>query len=157
MPEVSRPAVEHAARRSWKSQEQKTLVIGKLIEGSAEYQATIERIRKNANRARAEAAKKQHEVSNPRIGESKPVLVFPQSVGRPENKASEIVSSLENACTTEPEAFPSFPEPKNKGLVKSSLFRSSLNVREHQKTATKMVTPQSEARPSPKKHDHPVW
>jgi N6-adenosine-specific RNA methylase IME4/ParB-like chromosome segregation protein Spo0J len=47
---------EHAARRSWKSQEQKALVIGVLIEASDEYQVALAKIRDEANRARAEAA-----------------------------------------------------------------------------------------------------
>jgi hypothetical protein len=69
---------EHAARRSWKSQEQKALVLGKLVEGSAEYLEAQAKIQEEADRARSEAAQKQHKVSNPRIGESKPILVAPQ-------------------------------------------------------------------------------
>jgi hypothetical protein len=82
---------------------------------SVRVYAARAKIREEANRARGEAAKKQHEVSNPRIGEVKPVLVVPQSVGLPKNKTSEIAASLGNACTTEPEALPSLQEPKNKG------------------------------------------
>jgi N6-adenosine-specific RNA methylase IME4 len=87
---------EHAARRGWKSQEQKALVIGKLIEGSKEFQTALARIREEANTARAEAAQVQHKVSNPRLGETKPVLVVPQFEALPNSKKISPPVNLES-------------------------------------------------------------
>lgn len=55
-------------------------------EHSAAWQAERKRIQDEANRKRAEAAKAQHEVSNPRAGE---VLVPPQVVERPKTESRE--------------------------------------------------------------------
>ena len=86
---------EHAARRSWLSQEQKALVIGKLVDGSSEYQACKLKIQEDANRARSGAARSQHAVSNPRAGEEKPALVVPQVEARPNRTADAKASLLE--------------------------------------------------------------
>jgi hypothetical protein len=70
-----------AARRSWKSLEQKALVIGKLIEGSGEYQATLTKIREEASKARAEAANVRRQADGTLGGKvNQPVV--PQSVAR---------------------------------------------------------------------------
>jgi len=47
---------EHEGRRSWKSSEQKALVVGALLSSSKEFQTQQRRIREEANRARSEAA-----------------------------------------------------------------------------------------------------
>jgi N6-adenosine-specific RNA methylase IME4 len=49
----------HEARRSWKNQEQKVLVIGALHEGSEDWKAKQKEIQAEANRKRSEAAKAQ--------------------------------------------------------------------------------------------------
>ena len=46
-------------------------------------------MRDEANRKRAEAAKEQHQVSNPRLGETKPVLVSPQLEAEPNDDRPE--------------------------------------------------------------------
>jgi hypothetical protein len=52
------------------------------------------KIQEEANMARAEAAKEQHAVSNPRDGETKPVLVVAQSVPPPKkHKERELKSA----------------------------------------------------------------
>ena len=82
---------EHDARRSWRNQEQKVLVIGALIDRSADWKAEQRRIREQANKARVDAAKEQHAISSPRHGQQKPVLVEPQVEAppkRPVNKTS---------------------------------------------------------------------
>jgi hypothetical protein len=90
---------EHAARRSWKSQEQKALVVGKLIKGSEEYQSALTKIQEEANRARSEAAKEQHKVSNPWAGEKMETeVVIPQIEGTPpfrdKNKGAEAKAAM---------------------------------------------------------------
>ena len=96
---ASRQAVRVSVRRSWLSQEQKALVLGRLIEQSAEYQAERERIREEANKARAEAAKEQHTVSNPRAGEKKTdVLVEPQLEALPKYSKTENKTSTAKAA-----------------------------------------------------------
>jgi ParB-like chromosome segregation protein Spo0J len=75
---------EHAARRSWKSQEQKALVIGKLIEGSTEYQIAIEKIQEEANKARAEAANVRRQADGTLGGKTNQPVV-PQIVARLEH------------------------------------------------------------------------
>lgn len=63
--------------------EQRYLIWADVAEHSAEWQAAQQAIREEANRKRSEAAKEQHEVSNPRAGES---LVVGQTVLPPETK-----------------------------------------------------------------------
>jgi hypothetical protein len=82
---------EHAARRSWKSQEQKALVIGELIERSEEYQESLTKIQEEANKVRSEAANSRRGIGG-RL-ESKPVV--PQSVAR-------LVDSAESKKTIKP-------------------------------------------------------
>jgi hypothetical protein len=79
---------EHEARRSWKSQEQKAIVNGKLVDASDEWEKKQKKIQDDANRARSEAAREQHGISNPRAGEIKPTLVPGQSVPEPKNNDS---------------------------------------------------------------------
>jgi len=67
---------EHLARRSWKSQEQKALVEGALVEQSAAWQAERGRIRTEANAARAEKAK-GHEFRGNQHAEPEPEVVEP--------------------------------------------------------------------------------
>jgi hypothetical protein len=106
---------------------QRYLVWKSCSEKSEGWKAEQKRIRDEANRKRAEAAKVQHEVSNPRAGETmakpKPVLnitpeeeapktlVVPQSVGTPEVKPAPIQKQPVAPQT----AGPPFPPPdKNK-------------------------------------------
>lgn len=63
---------EHEARRSWRSQEQKAIVIGSLIEKSDSFQKEKRRIQDEANRKRKEAA-----IGNDNAAKSKTVV--PQS------------------------------------------------------------------------------
>lgn len=72
---------EHEARRSWRSQEQKALVIGVLIDQSAAFQAERQRIQAEANRKRAEAAYEQENRGN-QYTKTK-VEVEPQSEATP--------------------------------------------------------------------------
>jgi N6-adenosine-specific RNA methylase IME4 len=70
--------VEHEARRSWKSKEQKVLVLGALYEGSDAWADTKRMIQDAATQARADAAKKRDRDTD---GTFKPVC--PQPVDRP--------------------------------------------------------------------------
>jgi len=63
--------------------EQRYLIWKFCNEHSTEFQQAKEQIKADADRKRSEAAKEQHETSNPRAGEKK-VLVVRQSVGSPD-------------------------------------------------------------------------
>lgn len=69
---------EHEARRSWKSQEQKALVIGGLLEQSAAWAEKKRKIADKANAARSDAAKGNDNASKARektvVGQSDPPL-----------------------------------------------------------------------------------
>lgn len=52
---------------------QRYMIWADCAKGDAAWQAEQKRIQDAANKARADAAKEQHRVSNPRMGESKPV------------------------------------------------------------------------------------
>lgn len=55
-------------------------------EGSADFEAELDRIQREANEARKQAAKQQHKVSNPRAGEGKPKDFGPTTKGGPTKK-----------------------------------------------------------------------
>lgn len=63
--------VEHEARRNWTSQVQKHGVLSQVLEREGVFDAERRRIADEANARRAEAAREQHAVSNPRAGEAK--------------------------------------------------------------------------------------
>jgi N6-adenosine-specific RNA methylase IME4 len=76
---------EHEARRSWRNQEQKALVVGDLLDQSAAWADEQQRIKDEANRKRAEAAK-GHEF---RGNQHQPIeVVVPQVEARPPTKPS---------------------------------------------------------------------
>lgn len=73
---------EHEARRSWRSQEQKALVIGALLDQSTAFQAERQRIQDEANAKRKAAAEAQI-ANQPRDDAGKVVSrVMPQSEAR---------------------------------------------------------------------------
>lgn len=71
----------HEGRRSWLNGVQKALVIGGLLEKAGEFEAAQKRIRDEANRKRAEAAK-GHEFRGNQHVETNEVVV-PQPEGQP--------------------------------------------------------------------------
>ena len=72
----------HEGRRSWLNGVQKALVIGGLREKAGEFEIAQQRIRDEANRKRAEAAREQENRGN-RYTVAKSVEVPPQVEGRP--------------------------------------------------------------------------
>ena len=62
--------IEHDARRNWQSQEQRHLCLIEMLEKEGVIDAERNRVAKEANAARSAAAKEQHVVSNPRVGET---------------------------------------------------------------------------------------
>ena len=81
---------EHEARRSWKSQVQKALVIGKLIDASEGFQKERQRVQEQASikrkEARAEQAPPNPDGSNQH---EKKRLVVPQSEASPTKPAKQ--------------------------------------------------------------------
>lgn len=75
--------------------EQRYLIWKFCNEHSNEFQRAKEQIKADADRKRSEAAKEQHEISNPRAGEKK-VLVVQQSVAVPEDqhKATQAAAAM---------------------------------------------------------------
>lgn len=72
-------SVEDPYLESWKQNgarrdlepDQRVAIRKKILDASAEWRAQRETIKRRANEKRAEAAREQHEVSNPRAGEKK--------------------------------------------------------------------------------------
>jgi N6-adenosine-specific RNA methylase IME4 len=69
---------EHEARRSWKSQEQKALVLGELVERSDEWSVLQNKIQHEANQKRADAARGNDNAARDRLEKT----VVPQSVAQ---------------------------------------------------------------------------
>ena len=78
---------EHEARRSWKSQEQKAIVLCELFEKSDEWAETERRIKAEANRARAEAAKGNDNAA--KTSEEKTVVPQPVAQLKSEDDATD--------------------------------------------------------------------